>query len=56
MADRDSDAPGTPSWVDIGSIEQLGGQVLAPPFAVPDVGRMATVAGPLGEPFSLFQF
>ena len=37
-------------------VEALGGHVLAPPFDVPDVGRMATVAGPLGETFSLFQF
>ena len=37
-------------------VDKLGGVVLAPPFDVPDVGRMATVAGPLGETFSLFQY
>ncbi len=34
---------------------QVGGTVLAPPFDVPDAGRMAVVQDPTGAAFSLWQ-
>jgi uncharacterized protein len=35
--------------------KQLGARVDAPPFDVPNVGRMAWLADPTGAPFALFQ-
>jgi predicted enzyme related to lactoylglutathione lyase len=37
------------------AIEQAGGRVLAPPFDVPGIGRMAPVADPSGARFYLFR-
>lgn len=41
---------------DAGRMPELGGQVLAPPFDIEGVGRIAVLMGPLGETFSLYQF
>src|SRR2546422_834981 len=38
-----------------GRAAQLGGKVLAPPFDVFDVGRMAVVQDPTGSVFSMWQ-
>ena len=38
----------------VAKLTELGGSVVAPPFDVPGVGRMAMVHGPSSESFGLF--
>ena len=39
----------------VGKVEGLGGQVLAPPVDVPDVGRFAVIADPQGAVVALIK-
>lgn len=42
--------------VAVGKVEELGGQVLSGPQAVPTLGRFATIQDPTGGVVSLIQF